>query len=74
MNCLERCLSFFNQQVKEFSFLDVKLVQFCWAFLAVAVVKLVPQMLQLSIWLFLAAAVVCAAKPAYVFLSKGHGR
>ena len=64
---------YLDEKVSKFSFVDVKLLQLLGAFLAVVVVKLVPGILDLSIWLFLALAVLCAAKPCYVFFLEGHG-
>jgi hypothetical protein len=58
---------YLDHRVKAFSFLDVKLLQLLAAFLAVVVVKLVPGILDLSVWLFAALALVCAAKPCCVF-------
>ncbi len=64
---------YLDEKVKKFSFMDVKLLQLLAAFLAVVVVKLVPDVLDLSIWLFLVLAILCAAKPCYVFFLEGHG-
>ena len=64
MNGLKQYL---DRQVKKFSFVDVKLLQLLGASLGVVLVKLVPEILDLSLWVFLALAVVCAAKPCCVF-------
>jgi hypothetical protein len=64
---------YLDEKVRRFSFVDVKLLQLLGAFLAVVVVKLVPGILDLSIWLFLALAILCAAKPCCVFFLGGHG-
>ena len=62
---------YLDRRVKSFSFLDVKLLQLLAAFLAVVVVKLVPGILDLSVWLFAALALACAAKPCCVFFLGG---
>ena len=64
---------YLDEKVRKFSFVDVKLLQLLGAFLAVVVVKLVPGILDLSIWLFLALAILCAAKPCCVFFLEGNG-
>ena len=65
---------YLDDKVRKFSFVDVKLLQLLAALLAVVAVKVVPEILDLSIWLFLALAVLCAVKPCYVFFLQGHGR
>lgn len=65
---------YLDEKVRKFSFIDVKLLQLLAAFLAVVVVKLVPDILDLSVWLFLVLAILCAAKPCYVFFLEGHSR
>ena len=67
MDPLEEWLNFCNQQVRKFSFFDVKLIQLCGAFLGIAAVKLFPSILQLSFWQLVSMALLCAAKPTLVF-------
>ena len=65
---------YLDRKVKGFSFVDVKLLQLLGASLAVVLVKLVPGILDLSIWFFVVAALLCAAKPFCVFfLGQGSG-
>jgi len=65
---------YLDDKVRKFSFVDIKLLQLLGALWAVAMVKAVPEILDLSIWLFLALAAFCAAKPCYVFFLQGHSR
>lgn len=59
-----------NERVKRFSIFDVKLVQSTAIFFALIVVKLIPQIMKINIWWFVALLVICAIKPYYVFYSK----
>ncbi len=52
-----------NERVKKFSILDVKLVQGAAMFLALIVAKLIPQIMEISIWWFVALLVICGIKP-----------
>ena len=60
-------MEYLDRKVRRFSFIDVKLVQLLGAFLGIIVVKLVPQILDLSIWTLLVMAALCAVKPCCVF-------
>ena len=60
----------FDRRVKKFDFIDVKLVQIVAMFLALIIAKLVPSIMNISIWWFVALLVLCAAKPFYVFWFK----
>lgn len=59
-----------NERVKRFSIFDVKLVQSTAIFFALIVVKLIPRIMKINIWWFVALLVICAIKPFYVFYSK----
>lgn len=74
MNPPEQWLSFADRQVKRFSLVDVKLIQLCGAFLGIALVKLFPSLLGLSIWCFLAMALIVVAKPSCVFFFSRGGQ
>lgn len=56
-----------NQRVKKFSVVDVKLAQGVAMFFALVIAKLIPQIMDLSIWWFVGLLVICAIKPFYVF-------
>lgn len=59
-----------NSRVKKFSVLDVKLVQGVGIFVAFIIAKLIPQILDINIWWFVALLVLCAIRPMYVFFIK----
>ena len=56
-----------NQRVRKFSIIDVKLAQGAAMFFALIIAKLIPDIMDLSIWWFVALLVVCAIRPFYVF-------
>jgi len=56
-----------NQRVKRLSLIDVKLAQGAAMFLALIIVKLIPQIMNLSIWWFVGLLIICAIKPICVF-------
>jgi hypothetical protein len=56
-----------NQRVKKFDIVDVKLAQVTAMFFALIIVKLIPDIMDVSIWWFVALLVVCAIRPFYTF-------
>ncbi len=56
-----------DKRVKGFGIIDVKLVQGAAMFFALIIAKLIPDIMDLSIWWFIGLAVICAIKPFYVF-------
>lgn len=59
-----------NERVKKFSIFDLKLAQWIGVFAALIIVKLIPQIMDISIWWFVVLLVICALKPLYVFFIK----
>ena len=59
-----------DKRVKKFGIIDVKLAQVTAMFVALIVAKIVPQIMDLSIWWFVFLLVICAIKPFYVFWFK----
>ena len=60
----------FDRRVKKFDFIDVKLAQFAAVFFMLIIAKLIPDIMNIRIWWFVALLVLCAAKPFYVFWFK----
>ncbi|UCD52226.1 MAG: hypothetical protein JSW27_06215 [Phycisphaerales bacterium] len=60
-------MEYLDRKVRRFSFVDVKLLQLLGAFLGIIVVKLVPEILDLSLWALILMAALCAVKPCCVF-------
>ena len=59
-----------DKRVKKFSIIDVKLAQGVAMFFALIIAKLIPDIMDLSIWWFVALLIICAIKPCYVFWIK----
>ena len=57
-----------DRRVRKFSFIDVKLAQGAAMFGALIIAKIIPDIMDLSIWWFIVLLVLCAIKPASVFL------
>ncbi|MHC4543439.1 MAG: hypothetical protein ACYTDW_00615 [Planctomycetota bacterium] len=59
-----------TQRVKKFDIIDVKLAQVVAMFLALIIAKLIPDIMDVSIWWFVVLLIICAIKPFYVFWFK----
>ena len=59
-----------NARVKKFNILDVKLAQGIGIFVALILAKLIPGIMDINIWWFVALLVICAVRPFYVFFIK----
>ena len=72
MTAVMSVIDYWNRKVKKFTIFDVKLIQGAAMALALIIVKVFPQIMSLSIWWFVAFAVVCALRPAYaIWVKKG---
>ncbi len=60
-------IKYFNSRVKMLNIFDLKLLQATVMFLAIIIVKLIPRILEIDIWWFVALLVLCLIKPFYVF-------
>ena len=56
-----------NQRVKKFDLVDIKLAQMTAMFVGLIIAKLIPEIMNVSIWWFVALLVLCAIRPFYVF-------
>ena len=59
-----------NQRAKKLGIIDLKLAQGAAMFFALVIAKLLPDIMDLSVWWFAAMLVVCAIRPFYVFWIK----
>jgi len=64
-------LSFFDGRARRLGIIDTKLAQAAAIAFALVLVKLFPRVMELSVWWFVAAAVIFAAKPAVTFYGPG---
>jgi len=65
-----RYLNGMDERVKRFGIWEMKLAQGAAIFFALAVVKIVPQIMALSVWWFVLLAVLCAIRPIQVFFRR----
>ncbi len=70
MTAMMSVIDYWNRKVKKFTIFDVKLIQGAAMAFALIIVKFFPQIMSLSIWWFVAFAVVCAVRPAYAMWFK----
>jgi hypothetical protein len=56
-----------TRRVRKFDIIDVKLAQSCAFFLALVIAKLIPDIMDINIWIFVILLVLCAIKPFCVF-------
>ncbi|MCK4338807.1 MAG: hypothetical protein KAW87_02305 [Candidatus Cloacimonetes bacterium] len=59
-----------NERVRKLTIFDIKLVQGAAMFIMLIIVKLIPQIMNISIWWFVALAILCGIRPVYVFFIK----
>jgi hypothetical protein len=60
-------LRYMNQRVKNFGIFDLNLSQAAAVFVALAIVKFMPQVMTLSIWWFVALAILFGFRPVVTF-------
>ena len=65
-----KSIDWMDQRVKRFGIVDVKLAQGAAMFVALIIAKLIPQIMDVSLWWFVVLLVACAMKPAHVFWAK----
>ncbi len=70
MTAVMSMIGYWNRKVKKFTIFDVKLAQGAAMAFVLIIVKFFPQIMSLSIWWFVAFAVVCALRPAYAMWAK----
>jgi len=57
----------FNERAKRMSIVDIKLGVFGGMFFALVIAKLVPQIMEINIWWFVALGILFILRPLYVF-------
>ncbi len=60
----------FDARAKRLGILDTKLAQAAAIFVALVIVKLIPQVMSLSVWWFVALAAAFALKPCMTFFGR----
>jgi len=56
-----------DQRVKKFGIVDLKLVQGAAMFFALIIAKLIPGIMEVSVFWFVVVLIGCAIRPVYVF-------
>ena len=72
MKSFSQWIDYWNQMVKKLTIWDLKLAQIWSAAWILILVKVFPQILQLSIWWFVGLAVLCAPRLFYVMFRTSH--
>ena len=72
MTTLMSSIDYWNRKVQKFTIFDVKLAQGAAMGFVLIIVKFFPEIMNLSIWWFVAFAFVCALRPMYAMYVKDH--
>lgn len=72
MNTITSWFDYWNRKVRKLTIVDLKLIQVASMAVILIVAKLLPQIMTLSIWWFVALLIVCAMRPVYVFWFMHH--
>jgi len=74
MSAISELVEYWNRKVKRFTIWDVKLVQVASAMLMLIIVKVFPGIMNLDVWWFVAIALACVPRLAYVLWIKSNGQ
>jgi hypothetical protein len=67
-------IDYWNRKVKQFTIWDLKLAQLWTAMWILIIVKIFPQIIQISVWWFVVIAVLCAPRLFYVLWIKKNSQ
>ena len=73
MNTVVNWIDYWDRKVKQFTIWDLKLAQIWTAAWVLILIKIFPQIMQLSVWWFVAILVLCAPRFIYLLWKKDHG-
>ena len=63
--------SWMNEQVKKMDVWDISLTKLSVLFATLVLVRLIPELLEINVWLALAIALLAAARPLYkIYIKK----
>ena len=74
MNTVIGWIDFWNRKVKQFTIWDLKFAQIWTAAWVLLIVKIFPQIMQLSVWWFVALIVLCAPYLFYIVWVRNEGQ
>ena len=58
---------YFDRRARRLGILDTKLVQGAAVFFALTIAKLIPEILEIHVWWFVALTILCVIKPVITF-------
>ena len=58
---------FINERTHRFGALDLKLLQLAAIMVALVIIKLIPEIMEINIWWFAGLAVLFSLRPLFVF-------
>jgi len=70
MNCKIGFIHWTNERAHRFTAIDLKLVQFMGIFVALIIVKIIPDIMRINIWWFVGLFVLFSIRPIYVFFRR----
>jgi len=70
MNALQQTIDYWNRKVRKLTIIDIKFIQIYSMAVILIVVKLIPDIMRLSIWWFVALLILSALRPYYTFFIK----
>lgn len=59
-----------NERIRKLTIVDLKLLQLAAIFTALIIVKLIPQIMELSIWWFIILAILFVLRPMNILFTK----
>lgn len=65
-----KLFEYINQRIKKFTLLDLKLLQLSAVFLVLAIVKLIPEIMNLNILWFILLSIITGCKPFLKLIKK----
>ena len=65
-----KIIRFFNDRVRKLTIFDIKLAQGAAMAVMLVIVKLLPPIMNVSIWWFVALAIILGLRPTYQFYIK----
>ena len=60
----------FNKRIRFFTIWDIKLIQLCAMLVIIILIKLIPDIISLSYWWYIALLVLAAIRPIYLMFFK----
>jgi len=59
-----------NERIKRFNVIDIGLIKLVGIFAGLFLAKLIPQLMNISIWWYVALIIICGVRPFYVVIKR----